>query len=158
MACRSACCVRAGIAVASHLLCITFVVLFVLVFCSYLYGSPPTQVPLRALSAASAFANLSAESLSDAAAFLWIQPSDVHIRERDAASTEVFREFCTAVLPRVNPAFAAPFYRLLPHTPPRTSASPCAGCWLHTNRYVIVSGDIHDGTKGGAAVQRPVCR
>lgn len=96
-------CARVGIAVCSHLVFITMAVLGVIILFWHLYGAPPATVPLS--PAPGVFADLRADALTDAASYIWVQASDIHVRGPTAPSTQAFREFCSDVLPILNPAF-----------------------------------------------------
>ena len=97
------CGLRAGIILCGNIVLITWLLLMALAIASFRFGSPATSVPLREIPSNSVFAGLSADNLSDAASYIWIQPSDVHIRENDSASTKAFREFCNSVVPYIKP-------------------------------------------------------
>ena len=115
-------CARVGIAVCSHLVFLTMVVLGLVILFWYRYGTPPATVPLS--PAPGVFADLRADNLSDAASYIWVQASDIHVRGPTAPSTQAFREFCSDVLPHLDPAFVL---IPLPH------ASLCSRSHSHTH-------------------------
>lgn len=98
-------CARAGIAVCSHLVFLTMVVLGLVILFWHRYGAAPAAVPLS--PAPGVFADLRADTLSDAASYIWVQASDIHVRGPTAPSTQAFREFCSDVLPHLRPAYVS---------------------------------------------------
>ena len=100
---KSVCCARVGICILSHLFLIVFLVMAILIIVNFSFGSPPKSVTLREIPPDSSFAGVSADNLSDAASYIWLQPSDIHIRDNHTNSVTCFREFCSSVLPYIKP-------------------------------------------------------
>ena len=57
----------------------------------------PHKLRVLDLPPESPFYGLSADNLSDATAYTWVQLSDTHIRERNSTNTLVFERFCTEI-------------------------------------------------------------
>lgn len=68
----------------------------------------PRRLHVAELAPDSPFRGLSADNLSDAAAYTWVQITDTHIRENGSLNTLVFRRFCTEIISVLKPTFAHP--------------------------------------------------
>ena len=99
----SLCCLRGAICLCSNVVVFIWIALIILIFQSYTFGSPPSQIALHEIPSDSAFKGLSADSLSDAASYIWLQPTDIHIRDNNSESTNAFRDFCKLIVPYIKP-------------------------------------------------------
>lgn len=115
----------------------------------------PRRLHVAELAPDSPFRGLSADNLSDAAAYTWVQITDTHIRENGSLNTLVFRRFCTEIISVLKPTFAPfPKHRFTENEKRDTHAHGGGAC-----RYVVHSGDIVDNFKMHTKIpmQRLVC-
>lgn len=112
----------------------------------------PRRLHVAELAPDSPFRGLSADNLSDAAAYTWVQITDTHIRENGSLNTLVFRRFCTEIISVLKPTFARPSC----HTDTKNDGHTHGWC---AGRYVVHSGDIVDNFKLHTKIpmQRLVC-
>lgn len=100
-------CGKIAFYVCSHAFLIAVVVVGLLVYESYTFGSPKTVLDVREPREGTAFYGVSAQNLSDATQYVWLQVADLHIRGPQHPATLAFRTFANEVVPVVDPPFGA---------------------------------------------------
>lgn len=116
----------------------------------------PRRLHVAELAPDSPFRGLSADNLSDAAAYTWVQITDTHIRENGSLNTLVFRRFCTEIINVLQPTFVLSH---LKNTHQEIGTRRMTTLMGNVCRYVVHSGDIVDNFKPHTKIpmQRLVC-